>query len=340
MYNTLKPLIFLLPEEFAHRLAIIFLRIYGFFHYHGLIRRPMWAKDYSLTIQTPFGKLDSPLGLAAGCDKNAQALFGWQALGFGFVEVGTLTPKAQPGNPKPRLFRFPRLTALVNRLGFNNHGVEAAAERIKKAKQKGLLIKVGGNIGKNFSTPLISAAQDYRLAALALSPHVDYLVINVSSPNTPGLRVMQNSEFLEQIILAVKSVSANTPLFIKVAPDEYLNFIKGICELVRKHNLSGVICGNTLANHASSGELSEADIIKLPQGGLSGKPVFKTNLALAHAYSLALVDKFIIGVGGIVSAGDASEYFKAGVKAVQIYTGLVYSGPSLIKSILCSLIKK
>lgn len=339
MYKSLKPIIFLLPEELAHTLALYALKSLGFLHRIGIVNRPAWCRDRRLETQTPFGKIDSPLGLAAGCDKNAQALFGWQALGFGFVEIGTVTPLAQPGNPKPRLFRFPSLTALINRLGFNNHGAKKVATRLKKAKEQGLRIKVGGNIGKNFSTPIERAADDYRQAALWISPFVDYLVINVSSPNTPGLRAMQNSKSLEEIILAVRTVSGRTPLFIKVAPDEYKLFFEGICQLVKNHNLSGVICGNTLANHASSPLLTEQDVIRLPQGGLSGKPVLPVNMELAKSYAAALEDKFVIGVGGIVSESDGLEYLKAGCKAIQIYSGLVYSGPGLIKNILCNLVK-
>lgn len=335
LYKLIKPLIFLLPPELAHHLGLAVVRIIGFLHRHGIWQRSQWSRDRRLETQTPFGRLDSPLGLAAGFDKNAKALWGWQALGFGFVEIGTVTPVGQPGNEKPRLFRFPRWQALVNRLGFNNEGAQAISARLKEAKQQGLKIKVGGNIGKNFSTPLENAAMDYRRAAMQIQAYVDYLVINVSSPNTPGLRDMQGEIFLDNIVAGVRHEAPDKPIFIKVAPDNFETFQQGVLHVVEKYKLAGVICGNTLANHAAS-SLKEKEVISLPKGGLSGGPVFENNLNLAKSYVGEL--PFVIGVGGITTPSKAHQYLQSGCKLIQIYTGFIYQGPGFIKEILVKLL--
>jgi len=322
LYSKLiKPILFFLSAEQAHFFGMLGVRLIGFFHRLHLWPRPSWAKQKQ--IQTPFGLLDSPLGLAAGFDKNANCLWGWQALGFSFVEVGTITPLSQGGNPKPRLFRYPEIKSLVNRMGFNNNGVHVIANRIRRAKKAGLKIRVGGNIGKNFITTTENASRDYILAAIALKDVVDYLVINVSSPNTPGLRSLQNENFLSEIVKPVKTAIGNLPLFIKVAPDDFKNFIDGIESVVKKFNLSGVICGNTLAGHSYE------------KGGLSGDAIFKSNLELCQSYAARV--PFVIGVGGISNGATADAYIKAGAKVIQIYSALVYQGPQLIKTIVKSL---
>lgn len=332
LYLLFQPLIFKLPAETAHHLGLFFVRILGFLHRIGLVVRPQWATDIRLETPSPFGKLYSPLGLAAGFDKNAIALWGWQALGFAFVEVGTITPLPQPGNEKPRMFRVSKFKALVNRLGFNNDGMEVIGRRIKKAKAQGLRIKVGGNIGKNFSTSLQDAAHDYRKTAHQIQAVVDYLVINVSSPNTPGLRDMQAEEFLDQIVGAVRREAQDKPLFIKLAPDQYDTYMAGVLKMVEKYSLSGVICGNTLLNHAASSVLSSEEVVKLPKGGLSGQPVFENNLRLASSYGKQC--SFVIGVGGIASPNQAMAYLESGCKLIQVYTGFIYQGPKLVQSIL------
>ncbi|MDZ4678175.1 MAG: quinone-dependent dihydroorotate dehydrogenase [Oligoflexia bacterium] len=339
MYDLIKPFIFLLPAETAHSLGMLCVKFIGFLHRFGIWPRPHWAKHPKLQTNTPFGKISSPLGLAAGLDKNAQGLWGWQALGFGFVEVGTATPVAQPGNPKPRLFRYVRHQAIVNRMGFNNIGVKAIAENVRRAKKNGLQIKIGGNIGKNFSTPSDQAGEDYKRAAIEFSDCVDYLVINVSSPNTPGLRDLQSEKNLDELVSAVRSVVTDIPLFIKVAPDNQAKFIDGVLNVARKHMVCGIICGNTLANHASAYGLSDREILVLPNGGLSGRPVFSTNLALTQAYVEKSNSMLIIGVGGIADTKQAMSYFQAGAGLIQVYTGFIFGGPRLIKNILKDLAK-
>src|ERR1035441_152888 len=234
MFNFFKYFLFLLPTEPAHYLGLLGVRFIGLLHRFGLWPRKAWARHPHLKTQTPFGEVENPLGLAAGLDKNAEALLGWQALGFGFVEIGTVTPEPQPGNFHPRLFRYVRHRAIVNRMGFNNIGVRRVAQNIKSARARGLKIKLGGNISKNGATPIENAADDYRIAALMLSDCVDYLVINVSSPNTAGLRSLQSYQQLEKIIESVLTVFSDKPIFIKVAPDGFENYINDVTNIVRK----------------------------------------------------------------------------------------------------------
>ncbi len=338
MYILLRPLLFLLDAETAHHIGLSFVKLIGVLHRWRIWRRPAFAMESDLQTETPFGIVDSPLGLAAGFDKNAEALWGWQALGFGFVEIGTVTPLPQPGNDRPRIFRLPYLTAIVNRLGFNNDGAMKVAENIRKARAQGLTIKIGGNIGKNLATPLERAANDYKKATLFLHPHVDYLVINVSSPNTPGLRDMQNEHLLEKIVEAVRRETPEKPLFIKIAPDQAEKYVEGIMNVVLKYQISGIICGNTLLNHATCEKLTEFDVIKLPQGGMSGAPLFDINFNLNQIYLANPSRPFLVGVGGITTAERALQYMDAGCGLIQIYTGLVYRGPSFIKKILKSIL--
>lgn len=319
-YLLILPKLFELSAENAHKIGMLGVRIIGAVHRLRIWPRPRWAKANQVT--TPFGILDSPLGLAAGFDKNGTALWGWQALGFSFVEVGTVTPKPQGGNPLPRLFRYPETKSLVNRMGFNNDGVHAVADRIRRAKKAGLKIPVGGNIGKNLVTPVEDAPRDYTLAALALKDVVDYLVINVSSPNTQGLRSLQDENLLEQIVQPIKSAAPKLPLFIKVAPDHFRDFIEGVGSIVKRYDLSGVICGNTFADH------------NLEKGGLSGAAIFEKNLQLCQTYSNTRAFPFLIDVGGIASAQGAKAYLQSGAQLVQIYSSLVFEGPRVIEDII------
>lgn len=319
-YLLIRPILFNLSPEKAHKVGMIGVRIIGFLHRLGVWDRPRCANANQVT--TPFGILDSPLGLAAGFDKNGTALWGWQALGFSFVEVGTVTPRPQVGNPLPRLYRYPETKSLVNRMGFNNDGVHAVADRIRRAKKAGLKIAVGGNIGKNRDTSVEDAPRDYASAALALKDVVDYLVINVSSPNTPGLRSLQDENLLERIVQPIRSVAPRVPLFIKVAPDQFREFIDGVGSVVKRYDLSGVICGNTLADH------------HLEKGGLSGAAIFGRNLQLCQAYSKTRDVPFLIGAGGIGSAQSAEAYLQSGAQLVQIYSSLVFEGPRVIDEIV------
>lgn len=334
MFNFLiKPFLFLLHPEIAHKIGIFTARFIGW-----LYRFHMWIgikSPQNLRVETPFGRLSNPVGLAAGFDKNAEALWGWEALGFGFVEVGTATPLAQDGNPRPRLFRFVKHRALVNKMGFNNVGALTIAENIRKAKSRGLKIKVGGNIGKNLITPLAHAAQDFKTAAIQLSEHVDYIVINVSSPNTPGLRALQSESQLDLILTEVRNaIGLSKPLFIKIAPDRHGEYLPGVTRLVEKHQLAGVICCNTLLNHASASNLSDRQIASLPDGGLSGQPIFEKNLQVVKDYRAAAPHLFIIGVGGIETGRQAQLYLESGARLVQSYSGFVFAGPKFVREII------
>jgi dihydroorotate dehydrogenase len=329
LYAFLKPILFMLPPELAHTCGLLSARLIGLLYRHGF-----WGENSTEAdddVQTPFGLVKNRIGLAAGFDKNAEALWGWQALGFGFVEVGTITPLAQSGNPKPRLFRLPLRRALINKLGFNNKGAERIALNIRQARKQSTLknkltIKIGGNIGKNKDTPIDRAADDYKKAAKTICEFVDYLVINVSSPNTQGLRDLQSEAMLTEIVESVQSVAQSKPLFIKVAPDGFENYIEGLLNIVKKYNLSGVICGNTLVNHPY--------VSDSPQGGISGQPIFETNLKLVRAYSKANPQLFIIGVGGIETPSQFKQYLSGGASLCQAYTGFAYNGPSFIKMVL------
>jgi dihydroorotate dehydrogenase len=338
-YTWVKKILFLFPPEAAHDLGLGVVRIFGFFHRLGLLPLGPWAAHPRLKRETPFGTINSPVGLAAGFDKNATALWGWQALGFAFVEVGTVTPVAQEGNSRPRLFRLPRFHAVINRMGFNNDGARAVANRIRSAKKQGLKIKVGGNIGKNKDTPVNQAADDYRKAAREFRDCADYLVINVSSPNTPGLRDLQSQTYLEDIVRAVKEEVPSLPVFIKVAPDNFAGFIDGVVATAKKFKVAGMICGNTLANHASAEGVPAENLAGFPDGGLSGRPIFSLNVKLCEAYAVRAPDLYLIGVGGIGDSFQAIRYFQAGADLVQVYSSFVYEGPSFVKKLLTNLIR-
>ena len=284
--------------------------------------------------RTVFGvRFPSPVGLAAGFDKNALALPAWEALGFGFAEIGTVTAHAQPGNPRPRMFRLPELEAVVNRLGFNNEGADAIAARLGALKQSGRWpsIPVGVNLGKSKVTPLEEATADYVSSFSKLRPFGDYFVLNVSSPNTPGLRKLQDKAALESLLAAVQAANdARQPLLLKIAPDLEWSAIEEIVGLVEAHRLSGIIATNTTIDHSCVPEA------RREQGGLSGQPLKKRSLEVLRF--LARHTKLpVVSVGGIGSADDALERFDAGAALVQIYTGLVYEGPGLVRNILRAL---
>lgn len=298
---------------------------------------PLWnsltpAPDPRLA-RTVFGlRFPSPVGLAAGFDKNAIALPAWEALGFGFAEIGTVTAKAQPGNPKPRLFRRPDMQAVINRLGFNNDGAQAVADRLHALRQSGgwPRIPVGINLGKSKVTPLEEASLDYVESFERLRNYGDYFVLNVSSPNTPGLRQLQDKASLEALLSAVQAAnSTRLPLLLKIAPDLEWAAIEEILALVKSHALAGIIATNTTIDH------SQVPVDRRQTGGLSGQPLKKRALEVLR-FITARTDLPVIGVGGIGSADDAKERFDAGASLVQIYTGLVYEGPSLVRDILKS----
>ena len=335
--NVLRPLLFTLDAETAHHLAMRALRL------SNDLRFPLaWLRTLAGTVptedrrlaRTVFGvRFPNPVGLAAGFDKEGVALSAWEALGFGFIEVGTLTAQAQPGNPPPRMFRVPERRALINRLGFNNGGAEAAAERFAGLRAAGRWpsVPVGINIGKSKATPLELATADYVRSLETLHPFGDYFVLNVSSPNTPGLRSLQGHDELDALLRAVQeknhSLPSPRPMLVKIAPDLPFSQIEEILELAGQHRMAGIVATNTTIDHSSLPPSAPKE-----QGGLSGEPlrVRATEVVRFLAERTALP---IIAVGGVSDAVSAREKLDAGVALVQIYTGFVYGGPTLIPEI-------
>ncbi len=276
----------------------------------------------------------NPVGLAAGFDKNAEYIDDLAYLGFGFIEIGTVTPKPQPGNPKPRLFRLPKDQALINRMGFNNKGVDIVIENLKKRKSN---VIIGGNIGKNKTTPNENAINDYETCVRELYDYVDYFVVNVSSPNTPNLRALQEKEPLENLLSTLQKINSelgkNKPLLLKIAPDVSIPQLDDIISIALSTQINGIVATNTTIsrNNLTS---STQKIEKIGAGGLSGKPVqtFSTEV-IRYIHSKTKGKLTLIGVGGIFSAIDAQEKLDAGAELVQVYTGFVYKGPSIVKNI-------
>lgn len=281
-------------------------------------------------------KFKNPIGLAAGFDKDGKAYEELASFGFGFIEVGTVTPRPQPGNPQPRLFRLPADKALINRMGFNNKGVDALVERLRKRKPGDLII--GGNIGKNKDTPNEKATDDYQICFRALFPYVDYFVVNVSSPNTPNLRDLQEKEPLTRLLETLqeenKAQESAKPILLKIAPDLTDGQISDIIEIVGDTDIAGVIATNTTISRDSL-RTGESRIKEIGAGGLSGAPVRERSTEVIRSLRKGLgADKCIIGVGGIFTASDAKEKLDAGADLVQVYTGFIYEGPGMVKRIL------
>lgn len=299
------------------------------------ISRQIWRVDDPKLKKEVFGlTFPNPVGLAAGFDKDARWVDELADMGFGFIEIGTLTPKPQPGNPKPRLFRLPEDMGLINRMGFNNEGVEMAVRRLKKRKRK---VIVGGNIGKNKTTPNDMAISDYLTCYRSLYPVVDYFVINVSSPNTPGLRELQEKEPLKQLLWSIREENSNMPspkpVLLKIAPDLNNEQLDDIVDIVNEVKIDGIIATNTTI--ARNGLVTDSvEIEKIGMGGLSGKPVKDRSTAVIgyiHEKSQGSIP--VIAVGGIFSGQDALEKLEAGASLVQVYTGFIYEGPAIIKKI-------
>ncbi len=336
MYTLLRPLLFSRPPEQAHHLTFRMLeiasRVPGALALAGASKAPAAAAVEVMGLRFP-----SPVGLAAGMDKDAKHVDALSALGFGFIEIGTLTPVAQPGNDQPRLFRLPADRALINRMGFNNGGVQAAVERLRKRKPG---VIVGGNIGKNKATPNEQAINDYVKCFDALYPVVDYFVVNVSSPNTPGLRALQDKEPLLAILTrlqALNSARANggsrKPILLKIAPDLTEAQLDDVVAVVQVSGIAGVIATNTtISREGLRTPLGEVEA--MGAGGVSGAPVrMRSTLVVRYLRDRLPRPIVIIGVGGIDSAGAAMEKIEAGADLVQVYTGLIYEGPALVKRI-------
>ena len=280
-------------------------------------------------------RFSNPVGLAAGFDKDGKYFREMAELGFGFIEIGTVTPKGQIGNPQPRLFRLPEDQGLINRMGFNNEGVDALVERLKQGKPEGVII--GGNIGKNKVTPNAQAEDDYRICFDALFPYVDYFVVNVSSPNTPGLRELQDREPLTRLLSLLQKRNQQQdkpkPILLKIAPDLNNDQLDDILSIVQDSGIAGIIATNTTISRDGL-HTPEKRIQEIGNGGLSGAPVRERATEVIRYLSEKSAGKLlIIGVGGICSAQDALEKLRAGAALVQVYSGLIYRGPELIKEI-------
>lgn len=337
MYKVfIKPILFLFDPEWVHHTVFSTLKLIHRIPGMGnLIKEFYQVKDQRLERKLFGLTFPNPVGLAAGFDKDAKLYKELSNFGFGFIEIGTLTPKPQPGNPKKRLFRLPEDGGLINRMGFNNEGVEAAIERLKR--NKGILI--GGNIGKNKLTPNEEAVSDYVQCFEALFPHVDYFVVNVSSPNTPNLRALQDKEPLTHLLQTLKdlnhSKSKPKPILLKIAPDLTEEQLVDIIDIITSVKIDGVIATNTTLSR--EGLQSEN---KSEMGGLSGKPVTKKSTEVIRFLHEKSKNAFpIIGVGGIHSPEDAIEKLEAGASLVQLYTGFVYEGPGVVKRINKAILK-
>jgi dihydroorotate dehydrogenase len=335
MYPLIRKILFRRDPEEVHYWAMAKLQTaYKSSILRSLMRKMFVYKNPSLE-RTLWGiSFPNPVGLAAGFDKDARWINELSCLGFGFVEIGTVTPLAQPGNPKPRLFRLPADQAVINRMGFNNEGAHAAAERLSKPHER---IVVGGNIGKNKDTPNEKAIDDYEKAFVALYNVVDYFVVNVSSPNTPGLRELQDKAPLTRILKRLqelnKAMAKNRPILLKIAPDLSNEQLDDIISLVKDTQIQGVVATNTTIERSGL-KADDATIESIGAGGLSGRPLTKRSTEVVrylHEKSGGTIK--IIAAGGIFTAADAQEKLDAGASLVQVYTGFIYEGPAIASNI-------
>ena len=335
MYKFFRPLLFLIDPERIHTLVFGILRFMSAIPGFKAVLRVLYQYEHPSLERKILGlTFKNPVGLAAGFDKDAKLIDVLSCLGFGFVEIGTLTPRPQSGNNKPRLFRLPKDQGLINRMGFNNEGVAAAVSQLKKKRAP---VIVGGNIGKNKSTPNESAHEDYALCFNALYAYVDYFVVNVSSPNTPGLRELQEKAPLQQLLKTVRDLSLQKPevkpVLLKIAPDLTDGQLNDIVEILRITGIDGVIATNTTISREGLETAREA-LDDIGAGGLSGKPLRRRSTEVIRYLRNALGTGFpIIGVGGIITPEDALEKLDAGADLVQVYTGFIYEGPGLMKRI-------
>jgi dihydroorotate dehydrogenase len=332
-YSLARPFLFGLDPEHAHEVALASLA-----RLQNTPLQCVWAqRRVHDPVELAGLAFPNRIGLAAGLDKNGRCIDGLGAMGFGFIEVGTVTPKAQSGNPKPRMFRLPEAHALINRLGFNNDGLDAFIANVKRARfqrQGGIL---GLNIGKNAATPIERAVDDYLLCLDGVYPHADYVTVNISSPNTKNLRALQSDTALDALLSAVrlrklqlaKQHGRSVPIFVKIAPDLDEAQVAVIATTLKRNSIDGVIATNTTIEREAVRLLRHGD----EAGGLSGAPVFEaSNRVISQLRRLLGADYPIIGVGGVMSAADAQAKIAAGADLVQIYTGFIYQGPALIGS--------
>lgn len=335
-------MLFLKQPEDAHYFTFSLLQACCKIPGVAFLLRMLFDKKHPKLERTVFGiKFPNPVGLAAGFDKDAKCIDEMANLGFGFIEIGTLTPKAQSGNEKPRLFRLVEDESIINRMGFNNEGVDAAVIRLARRKSK---IIVGGNIGKNKLTPNEEAINDYEYCFHALYDFVDYFVVNVSSPNTPGLRALQERKPLTELLarmmeLNLKKIKTK-PILLKIAPDLTNEQLDDIVAIVQETQIAGVIATNTTIERTNL-KINKASLAQIGAGGLSGKPLLKRSTEVVKYLHQKSNGAFpIVAVGGIHSADDAMEKFAAGASLVQLYTGFIYEGPSLVKEINKRLVRE
>jgi len=344
MYKIfIRPLLFFFDPEAVHYFSFSVIKYLSKLGFGSITRRIYTLEDPALEREVFGLKFKNPVGLAAGFDKNALLYNELSDFGFGFIEIGTLTPKPQDGNPKKRLFRLKKDQAIINRMGFNNAGVAIAVKALKKQHK----VLIGGNIGKNKVTPNDQATEDYIICTQALWPHVDYFVVNVSSPNTPGLRELQEKEPLtallkalkvENALLANKYAQKPKPFLLKIAPDLTEDQLLDIIAIIHETQIDGVIATNTTIGR--EGLVSEKSLLK-EAGGLSGAPLRKRSTEVIRFLSQKSGNAFpIIGVGGIHSPEDALEKLEAGATLVQLWTGFVYEGPALVKQINKAILAK
>ncbi len=326
-YCLLKPFIFAFDPEIAHETAIAGMRLAG-----ALIPAGKPLPDTPTEVMGIV--FPNRIGLAAGLDKNGEAIDALAGWGFGFIEVGTVTPRPQPGNPKPRMFRLPQAEGIINRMGFNNHGIDALIANIKAAKFRGIL---GINIGKNADTPIERAADDYLIGLDKAYPHASYITVNISSPNTKNLRALQGENELDALLAALKQRQATLaqqhgryiPLALKIAPDIDDAQIGTIADALRRHRIDAVIATNTTLDRSKVAGLPHAD----ETGGLSGAPLFEASTEVVRKLSNALSSEVpIIAAGGVTDGAKAKAKLDAGAALVQIYSGLVFKGPELVKA--------
>ncbi|KKM85403.1 hypothetical protein LCGC14_1289420 [marine sediment metagenome] len=338
LYRFFRPLIFRLDAEKAHHIGMMSLDWMELTGLSWLLTRNLKSKPVRVMGLT----FPNALGLAAGLDKNGDHIESLAALGFGFVEIGTVTPRPQPGNPKPRLFRLPEAQGIINRMGFNNLGVDHLVAQVKASSANTL---IGINIGKNFDTPVEKAVDDYLISMDKVYEHADYITINISSPNTPGLRTLQFGESLDNLLASLKTRQAElakqhqkyVPMAVKVAPDLSHEEVDELARAFNKHQIDAVIATNTTMDRSKVSGLDNADEV----GGLSGGPVFEKSTEIVRLFRSKLSQELpIIAAGGIMSADDAIEKLDAGAALVQIYSGLIYQGPSLVRHIIQAIYKR
>jgi dihydroorotate dehydrogenase len=335
MYKFLQKILFLLPPETAHHFSLVAL---SFLYKLGLLNF-FKSKKTVKPVEVMGIKFPNRIGLAAGLDKNGEYIEALSALGFGFVEIGTVTPRPQDGNPKPRLFRLPEAQAIINRMGFNNKGIEYLVDKVNESRDAGFTGIIGINIGKNFTTQLEHATEDYLVGLREAYAYASYITVNISSPNTPGLRDLQYGKELNKLLAALKAEQMKLvsdyrvykPIAIKVAPDLATDEINDIAEALLDNKMDALIASNTTLSRDAVKGMEQGD----EAGGLSGAPVRQMSTELIRQFHAILKDRVpIIGVGGISSVKDAQDKLDAGASLVQVYTGLIYQGPGLVKKIL------